>query len=147
MKLICDISVTHKYGKQALDLLLAPHGVCWQEMVVLMVLEEAPEAPQSLLGALLQTDKGNVTKLLTRMEAKGLLVRQPSKEDRRRMRNALSEPGASLVPALRQALAAWEAVCYAGLSQEEQRIFNKASQTIIHNTSRMVNDAQQEEAS
>lgn len=147
MKLICDISVTHKYGKQALDLLLAPHGVCWQEMVVLMVLEDAPDAPQSLLGALLQTDKGNVTKLLIRMEAKGLLLRQPSKEDRRRIRNALSVPGAQLVPALHQALAAWEAVCYAGLSQEEQRIFNKASQTIIENTMRMVNGRPEEEAS
>ena len=114
---------------------------------MLMVLEDAPDAPQSLLGALLQTDKGNVTKLLIRMEAKGLLLRQPSKEDRRRIRNALSVPGAQLVPALHQALAAWEAVCYAGLSQEEQRIFNKASQTIIENTMRMVNGRPEEEAS
>ncbi len=59
--LICDISTTHKNGKLALDALLSPLDVCWQEMVVLLVLEESPDAPQSLMNLLLQTDKGNVT--------------------------------------------------------------------------------------
>ena len=145
--LICDISITHKYGKQALDMLLAPHQVCWQEMVVLLVLEESPDAPQLLLSQLLQTDKGNVTKLLARMEEKGLLTRCICPQDNRRRRNALSPAGKGLIPGLRQALADWEAACYSGLTREEQRIFSKASRIIIRNTMELVKGAAREEAS
>lgn len=143
--LICDISTTHKYGKLALDLLLAPHQLCWQEMVVLMVFDETPEAPQSLLSLMLQTDKGNVTRLLTRMEEKGLLIRDINQQDNRRRNNTLSPKGARLIPTLHQVLDTWEAACFSGLTLEEQRIFFKASQTIIRNTMDLVKDPSQEE--
>lgn len=145
--LICDISIAHKYGKLALDTLLSPLQVCWQEMVVLLALAECPEAPQHVLGQLLQTDKGNVTKLLVRMEEKGLLTRRACREDRRRRRNALSDAGARLIPALRQALADWEAACFSGLSPKEIDIYNKASKALIDNAMEMVKGAAREEAS
>ncbi len=145
--LICDISTTHKYGKLALDALLSPLDVCWQEMVVLLVLEESPDAPQSLMNLLLQTDKGNVTKLLKRMEGKDLLTRRVSQRDNRRKHNALTEKGARLIPVLKQALADWESLCFTGLTPEEIRIFNKASRAIISNTMHQVKQTPQEEAS
>ena len=71
--LICDISTTHKYGKMSLDIMLEPYSLCWQEMVVLLALDGKPDSSQSLLTVLLQTDKGNVSKLLHKMEKKALL--------------------------------------------------------------------------
>lgn len=142
--LICDISTTHKYGKLALDLLLEPLDIGWQEMVVLLALQEAPDASHSLLSALLQTDKGNITKLLQRMEKKGLLCRNLSEKDSRVKRNTLSHQGKGMIPSLRQTLKDWEALCLSGLTEEEIRIFSKASQTILHNTLNLVKKGSKE---
>ncbi|NLX82983.1 MAG: MarR family transcriptional regulator [Clostridiales bacterium] len=143
--LICDISITHKYGKLALDALLSPLHLCWQEMVVLLVLHESPEAPQSLLNQLLQTDKGNVTKLLKRMEENNLVKRDVNKQDNRRKDNALTEKGARLIPALNKALADWESLCFEGLTPEEISVFNKASCTIMNNTMHHMKQTAKEE--
>ena len=82
--LVCDISLTHKYGKQTLDAQLSPFHVCWQEMVVLMAAHRSPDVTSALLSRLLQTDKGNVNKLLNSMESKGLITRAPTQKDQRR---------------------------------------------------------------
>ncbi len=131
--LICDLSVLHKYGKQALDCHLKPLGFNWQEMVVLMALERKPDADQALLSKLLQTDKANVTRLVSSMENKGLLVRTVCKEDSRRRDIRLTREGAARLPDLHGAMAEWEAFCYGGLSREQIRQYEEMNARIIGN--------------
>ncbi len=131
--LICDISILHKYGKQALDRQLKPLGLNWQELVVMVAVETIPSADQGLLSKLLQTDKGNVTKLLNRMEKDGVIARKWTAGDCRRKDIRLTEAGEARMPALHEAMGRWEAACYKGLSPEEVKSFTQACATVIAN--------------
>jgi DNA-binding MarR family transcriptional regulator len=131
--LICDISILHKYGKQALDKQLLSLGFSWQEMVVLMVLEMESGADQALFSVLLQTDKGNVTRLLNAMEEKGLIARNMRNDDYRRKEIHLTASGAAKLPALHEAMGCWEAACFMGLNPEQIAGFQEASQFILGN--------------
>ena len=136
--LICDLSMLHKYGKQSLDSCLDASGFNWQEMAVMMALQSAPDADHSLLSKLLQTDKGNVTKLLSRMEEKGLITRTPDQDDGRRKNILLTELGAAKLPALHEAMARWEQACFQGLTSRQINGFEEACRLITANA--MKND-------
>jgi DNA-binding MarR family transcriptional regulator len=140
--LICDLSLLHKYGKLALDSELKSLGFNWQEMVVMMVLERMPGADQTLLSKLLQTDKGNVTRLLNQMEGKGLLMRQITKEDSRRKAIHLTAQGEAHLLPLHQAMSNWEAACLRGLSREQVLKFEETSALIISNILENTNSVQ-----
>ncbi len=140
--LICDLSILHKYGKLALDRELRPLGFSWQEMVVMMVLERVPGADQTLLSKFLQTDKGNVTRLIDQMERKGHLLRQISSGDSRRREIHLTSHGRAHLLPLRQAMSDWEASCLRGLSREQVRTFEETSALIIRNILELSTSAQ-----
>ena len=131
--LICDLSMLHKYGKHALDGFLGDLGFNWQEMAVMMALQSDPNADQTLLSKLLQTDKGNVTKLLNRMEEKDLITRTADPQDSRRRVILLTASGAERLPALHDAMARWEHACFQGLSSRQIHDFNEACRLIIAN--------------
>lgn len=131
--LICDLSILHKFGKEALDKQLQPLGFTWQEMVVMMALEMAPDTDQALLSKLLQTDKGNVTRLMNKMEERDLLYRVVSDIDSRHKIIRLTDKGASLLPALHEEMMKWEAFCFHGLDQNQILQFEELRTRIIHN--------------
>ena len=135
--LVCDISLTHKYGKQTLDTRLSPFHVYWQEMVVLMAAHRSPDVTSALLSKLLQTDKGNVTKLLNSMESKGLITRVPTQKDQRRKALRLAPGGESLLPDLYRVMSEWENECLEGLSPEDREGYQRLSGTVISNLMRM----------
>lgn len=135
--LVCDISLTHKYGKQTLDARLSPFHVCWQEMAVLMAAHRSPDVTSALLSMLLQTDKGNVTKLLNSMESKGLITRVPTQKDQRRKALRLAPGGESLLPDLYRVMSGWENECLEGLSPEDRKGYQRLSGTVISNLMRM----------
>ena len=133
--LICDISILHKHGKQVLDRQLLSLGFSWQEMVVLMALEMKPDAEQGMFSMLLQTDKGNVTRLLNSMEKKGLISRSVREDDYRRKEIRMTVYAAAKLPALHKAMEQWEALCYKGLSPGQIAGFQETSQIVIGNMS------------
>lgn len=131
--LICDLSMLHKYGKQALDSHLNNLGFNWQEMAVMMALQNDPSADQTLLSKLLQTDKGNITKLLGRMEEKKLITRTADPGDSRRKLILLTASGAARLPSLHEAMARWEQACFHGLTARQIKDFTEACRLIIAN--------------
>ena len=135
--LVCDISLTHKYGKQTLDARLSHFHVCWQEMVVLMAAHRSPDVTSALLSRLLQTDKGNVTKLRNSMESKGLITRAPTQKDQRRKALRLAPAGETLLPDLYRVMSGWENECFEGLSPEDKKGYQRLSGTVISNLMRM----------
>lgn len=132
--LICDFSTTHKYGKMSLDIMLEPYSLCWQEMVVLLALDGKPDSSQSLLTVLLQTDKGNVSKLLHKMEKKALLFCKPGILDKRQKDNVLTYKAQKLIPEVKKVMTEWESFCFRGLSPKEIELFSKISQVVFKNT-------------
>ena len=131
--LICDLSILHKYGKETLNKQLQPLGFSWQEMVVMMALEMNPDTDQALLSKLLQTDKGNVTRLISNMEEKDLLYRIVCHIDSRYKIIHLTDKGVSLLPLLHKAMRSWEASCFNGLNKRQVQQFEELSAHIINN--------------
>lgn len=86
-----SLSMTKLY-KPLLDGL----GLTYPQYLVMLVLWEQNGLSVSALGERLSLDSGTLTPLLKRMETAGLLVRQRSADDERRVQVSLSAAGASL---------------------------------------------------
>ena len=125
--LICDISVLQKFGMELLDRELLVLGLNWQEMVALLVLEQVPEADQAFVGQFLQRDKGNVSRTLSSLEERGLILRRSHPEDRRRKLLTLEKEGQALVPGLQKIMEEWERRILGLLTPEEGALYEALS--------------------
>lgn len=86
-----SLAMTKLY-KPLLDAL----GLTYPQYLVMLVLWEGDGLTVSTLGERLFLDSGTLTPLLKRMEASGLLLRQRSAEDERRVLVTLTPAGAKL---------------------------------------------------
>lgn len=86
-----SLAMTKLY-KPLLDAL----GLTYPQYLVMLVLWERNGLSISALGERLSLDSGTLTPLLKRMEASGLLLRQRSSEDERRVHVCLSPAGQQL---------------------------------------------------
>jgi DNA-binding MarR family transcriptional regulator len=76
--------------------LLEALGLTYPQYLVMLVLWERDGLSVSALGERLSLDSGTLTPLLKRMETSGLLLRQRSREDERRVHVCLSAAGQTL---------------------------------------------------
>lgn len=68
----------------------------YTQYITMMVLWEKKRLTVKELGKVLYLDSGTLTPLLKKLEAKGLLIRERSKEDERNLFISLTEEGESL---------------------------------------------------
>ena len=80
-----------------LDRQLAPLGVTTQQAALLLHASRRPARPNEL-AAELGTDTAGTTRLLDRLEAKGLLTRSRHPDDRRAIVIELTPAGRALIP-------------------------------------------------
>ncbi|HKI86461.1 MAG TPA: MarR family transcriptional regulator [Thermoanaerobaculia bacterium] len=102
---------------------LEPAGVTPQQYNVLRILRGAGEEPLPTLeiGSRMIEQAPGITRLLDRLEAKGLVERERCLEDRRRVLCRISKTGRELLASLDQRIAATEDATLAGLSEEQQQ--------------------------
>ena len=87
----CSHEVTKKY-KPLLDEL----DLTYTQYITMMVMWEHETMTVKSLGQVLHLDSGTLTPLLKRLEAKGLIKRERSKEDERSVNVTLTDAGRSL---------------------------------------------------
>ncbi|MBO6046595.1 MAG: MarR family transcriptional regulator [Erysipelotrichaceae bacterium] len=87
----CSHEVTKKY-KPLLDEL----DLTYTQYITMMVMWEHEMMTVKSLGQVLHLDSGTLTPLLKRLEAKGLIKRERSKEDERSVNVTLTDAGRSL---------------------------------------------------
>ena len=71
-------------------------GLTYPQYLVLMVLWEKDKLPVNYIAEKLILNTNTITPLLKRMESNGLLIRQRSKEDERKVYIELTEKGMKL---------------------------------------------------
>jgi MarR family transcriptional regulator, organic hydroperoxide resistance regulator len=76
--------------------LLDPLGITYPQYLVMLVLWEGDKLTVSAIGERLNLDSGTLTPLLKRLEAAGLVQRERSAEDERRVHVQLTAPGRKL---------------------------------------------------
>ena len=104
---------------QAADKRLEPDGLTHVQWGPLFMLRSSRASTVAELARELQTDAGAMTRLLDRLEAKGLCRRERSTEDRRVVRIALTPEGEKAAAQVPTVLAQVMNETLAGFSREE----------------------------
>jgi MarR family transcriptional regulator, lower aerobic nicotinate degradation pathway regulator len=102
------------------EAVLAPLGLRPRHLVALTVLRDRGGCTQQALAATLEMDGTNIVGLLNDLEAKQLIERRRSPEDRRRHVVELTEAGARQLAAAEQALAAAEDEVLGALDEQQR---------------------------
>ncbi|SDM45282.1 MarR family winged helix-turn-helix transcriptional regulator [Nonomuraea jiangxiensis] len=97
---------------------LAPLGLTAQQAALLLHAARGDSTP-SLLKSRLGTDTAGMTRLLDRLQAKGLLRRVGHPQDRRSIVIELTDAGRALVPSLPPVFGGISHQVFAGFSPEE----------------------------
>lgn len=84
----------------AIDAELAPLDITWAQWVTLLQIASGRAETAAGLCRLIAGDTGSMTRMLDRLEQKGLIHRERSAEDRRVVRLSLTDAGRELYPQL-----------------------------------------------
>jgi DNA-binding MarR family transcriptional regulator len=98
---------------------LEPHGITGQQYNVLRILRGAHPEPLPTLeiGERMMERNPGVTRLLDRLEQKGLVDRERGERDRRQMRRAITPRGLALLAALDDVIRAANESVFAGMDE------------------------------
>lgn len=99
---------------------IEPFGITLPHFMVLRRLWDGDGIAISTLTAGINSDGGTMTGVLDRMEARGLVRRERSTEDRRAVRVFLTEAGSALKEPLHAVVANLEEHALSGLSEVER---------------------------
>jgi DNA-binding MarR family transcriptional regulator len=105
------------------EALRAEAGLEAGDIGVLAVISLNPGITQNDLADSLVLKKSAVTRVVQRLEKRGLIVRQRSKRDRRANNLALTEDGAAMADILRKASRARQATWFGTIPAEKQAVF------------------------
>jgi MarR family transcriptional regulator, multiple antibiotic resistance protein MarR len=128
------IANLHHSMRRALDTELASFGdVSSAQWVVMMTLSHQTEVTAANLAKRLNYDPGSMTRLLDRLQDKGLIQRTRLDDDRRCIRIELTEAGRTLAPQLPTAAINAINKSLAGFSAEEHQLLNTLLGRMIDN--------------
>lgn len=103
-------------------------GQCHHPYILLICRE--PGIPQEKISREICVNKSNVTRQLTALEEKGLIVRKQDGSDRRVWRVYPTEQMQQLLPAVRQVMGDWNEYLLEELSQEERELLVQALEKV-----------------
>jgi DNA-binding MarR family transcriptional regulator len=115
----------------AFDLKLAERGVSVAEWVVLRQLFDCETMPPSMLAERIGMTRGAISKLVDRLEAKALVTRTASDEDRRYQALAVTAKGRALVPKLAALADQNDAAFFAHIGSAEQERLKSIMREIV----------------
>ncbi|HEY3261883.1 MAG TPA: MarR family winged helix-turn-helix transcriptional regulator [Pseudonocardiaceae bacterium] len=128
-------SLIHQVGRElstALERRLVAFDVTPQQAAVLLHASRGDRSPSQLM-TLLGTDTAGMTKLLDRLEGKGLLRRRRHPLDRRAIVLELTEQGRALLPRLPPIFGRITAQVFAGFTNHEIKQLTAMLQRILDN--------------
>jgi len=107
--------------KRSLAQVVEPHGITPQQYNVLRILRGAgPDGlPTLTIGERMVEQTPGVTRLVDRLERKGLVARTPCPKDRRRVFCRITEKGLELLTELDEPVNRWDAQAVAALAPSD----------------------------
>ena len=121
--------------------MLAPYQVTPSQYGLLRCLWEEDRQSPTRLAQSLSLDTSSMTGLLDRMEAKGLVTRRYSTEDRRAVTIHITELGRSLQAPITQVIEDANRAVLQGLSAEEEAVLRRCLAALYANAQRTDNNA------
>lgn len=125
LKYIDDALIHHLYltmraFTKGVNDAMKPLGLYSSEWTVLNFVAKHDSFPQSDIAAALEIEGAAISKTLSKMEQKGLIVRTSS-QDKREKRISLTEKGRELYPLAAQAAGNHRSAVLAGLSRDDRQ--------------------------
>ena len=102
----------------------AVHGLTPGAASVLMIIQQNPGVRHGELADALLIQRPNMTKLMKRLEAQGLIKRLPAQKDRRHVALGLTAKGETAVAAARAEFAAHDAIVQGRFNPDERAIMS-----------------------
>ncbi|WP_300626208.1 MarR family winged helix-turn-helix transcriptional regulator [uncultured Megasphaera sp.] len=118
--LIHHLYLTMRAFTKGVNDAMKPLGLYSSEWTVLNFVAKHDSFPQSDIAAALEIEGAAISKTLSKMEQKGLIVRTSS-QDKREKRISLTEKGRELYPLAAQAAEGHRSAVLAGLSPDDRR--------------------------
>lgn len=118
--LIRQLHVTVRAFTKGVNEVMKPLGLYSSEWAVLNFVAKHDSFPQSDIAAALEIEGAAISKTLSKMEQKGLIVRTSS-QDKREKRISLTEKGRELYPLAAQAAGSHRSAVLAGLSRDDRQ--------------------------
>ena len=118
---------------EAIDRELAPLGISHAQWIVVMLLGDGAASTAAELCKILIYDPGAMTRLLDRLEKKGVLRRVRTRDDRRAVRLELTAEGKKLYPRILEALVQVFNRLLRGFSKSEVRQLEQLLQRMAAN--------------
>ncbi|WP_020667528.1 MarR family winged helix-turn-helix transcriptional regulator [Amycolatopsis nigrescens] len=115
------------------DKALAPYGVTGAQWTVLWLLSERKADTPKTIAAYLNIDTGATSRLLARLQHKGLIETVPNPDDRRSVIVHRTARAAKLYPKLREAIAASVEHAFTGISRTELTAFKRILLHVLEN--------------
>ena len=122
--------------RAAMERELSGHGITAQQAAVILVARLHGERGLAQLAEPLGTDTAGMTRLVDRLEAKGLVCRQSSPTDRRAVVIKLTAAGQALVPDLRDAFRRVHEALVEGMDEPEPERFRTTLRRLRGNVDR-----------
>jgi DNA-binding MarR family transcriptional regulator len=107
--------------KNYAEKILSPYGLTLEQLNLLKNMSRERGMSQRSLGELVNKTPANITRILDRLEAKSLITRHISPEDRRTFHVFLTEEGLTVLDQAIGILESFSTKLTAGIGQEEQR--------------------------
>ncbi|HJE83096.1 MarR family winged helix-turn-helix transcriptional regulator [Megasphaera stantonii] len=118
--LIHHLYLTMRAFTKGVNEVMKPLGLYSSEWTVLNFVAKHDSFPQSDIAAALEIEGAAISKTLSKMEQKGLIVRTSS-QDKREKRISLTEKGRELYPLAAQAAGNHRSAVLAGLSRDDRQ--------------------------
>jgi DNA-binding MarR family transcriptional regulator len=118
---------------RAAETAMRPHGLTSVQWAPLMIISRGGNPTAASLARDLNTDTGAMTRMLDRLESKGLLIRSRSSTDRRVVELTLTDQGKELTRLIPHHLASVYNNHLAGFSQDEFTQLKHMLRRIISN--------------
>ncbi len=117
--------------QDALNQQLKDHDISWPQWMVLNVLDEGIAKTPAVTADHLGADRSGITRLLDRLETKGLVVREHDKLDRRSIKLRMTSKGKSLMLEINDKAHRHQQQFLSELHLSERRGFRKELQKML----------------
>jgi DNA-binding MarR family transcriptional regulator len=132
-----QISNTGRKLSQLLSLQFQPHGLTSEQWAVLYSLCEEEGITQRMLAVRTEKDPTNVTRILDQLERKGLVRREPNREDRRSFMLTATQQGRELAAGLAPIERHIDGALVAGIEPEQLEAFRAVMAQVNRNAERL----------
>ncbi len=119
--------------KAGLARAMRPFDITPEQFAILSLLREHDGLQQREIADLLVKDRPNITRILERLEKKGLVRRHTDMDDRRAVRVHITTAGRKICPKLEQIAMDYRNQAYRGLTQSQQEQLRDMLHTISEN--------------